>query len=310
MLSEFSLIEKFFKQKKNLNGHTNLGIGDDCALLSIPSGYELAITTDTMVENVHFFADADPAQLGHKLLAVNLSDLAAMGAKPIAVTLALTLPYIDENWLRQFSSGFLELARQFSVDLIGGDTTQGALTLTVQAMGIVLNGQAFKRSTAQIGDAIFMTGNLGDAGLGLKIKKGYRHEDAQEALNRFHAPMPRIETGLALQGIASACIDISDGLLSDLGHILKQSEVGACVEWEKLPLSPSVQSYIEHTGDVLMPLIGGDDYELCFTVPEKLVHCVPDNCTQIGTIEAQLGLRLKKSGHIETLTAKGYEHFS
>ena len=310
MLSEFSLIEKFFKQKKHLNGHTNLGIGDDCALLSIPSGYELAITTDTMVENVHFFADADPAQLGHKLLAVNLSDLAAMGAKPIAVTLALTLPRVDENWLRQFSNGFLGLATQFSVDLIGGDTTQGALTLTVQAMGIVPNGQALKRSTAQIGDAIFMTGNLGDAGLGLKIKQGYRHEDAQEALNRFHAPMPRIDTGLALQGIASACIDISDGLLSDLGHILKQSEVGACVEWEKLPLSPSVQSYIEHTGDVLMPLIGGDDYELCFTVPEKLVRCVPDNCTQIGTIEAQLGLRLKKSGHIETLTAKGYEHFS
>ena len=310
MLSEFSLIDKFFKQKKHLNGHTNLGIGDDCALLSIPTGYELAITTDTMVENVHFFADADPAQLGHKLLAVNLSDLAAMGAKPISVTLALTLPRVDENWLRQFSNGFLGLATQFSIDLIGGDTTQGALTLTVQAMGIVPNEQALKRSTAQIGDAIFMTGNLGDAGLGLKIKQGYRHEDAQEALNRFHAPMPRIETGLALQGIASACIDISDGLLSDLGHILKQSGVGACIEWEKLPLSSSVRSYIEHTGDVLMPLIGGDDYELCFTVPAKLIHCVPDNCTQIGTIEAQLGLRLKKSGHIETLTAKGYEHFS
>lgn len=310
MLSEFSLIDKFFKQKKHLNGHTNLGIGDDCALLSIPTGYELAITTDTMVENVHFFADADPAQLGHKLLAVNLSDLAAMGAKPISVTLALTLPRVDENWLRQFSNGFLGLATQFSIDLIGGDTTQGALTLTVQAMGIVPNGQALKRSTAQIGDAIFMTGNLGDAGLGLKIKQGYRHEDAQEALNRFHAPMPRIETGLALQGIASACIDISDGLLSDLGHILKQSEVGACIEWEKLPFSSSVNAYIAQTGDALMPLISGDDYELCFTVPTKLAHCVPNNCTQIGTIEAQLGLRLKKSGHIETLTAKGYEHFS
>ena len=310
MLSEFSLIDKFFKQKKHLNSHTHLGIGDDCALLSIPTGYELAITTDTMVENVHFFADANPAQLGHKLLAVNLSDLAAMGAKPIAVTLALTLPHIDENWVRQFSSGFLALARHFSVDLIGGDTTQGALTLTVQAMGIVPKRQALKRSTAQIGDAIFMTGNLGDAGLGLKIKQGYRYEAAQAALERFHVPMPQIGTGLALRGVASACIDISDGLLSDLGHILKQSEVGACVEWEKLPFSPSVKSYIEYTGDVLMPLIGGDDYELCFTVPEKLVHCVPDNCTQIGIIEAQLGLRLLKAGHIETLTAKGYEHFS
>ena len=310
MLSEFSLIDEFFKQDKHLNSHTHLGIGDDCALLSIPSGYELAVTTDTMIENVHFFADANPAQLGHKLLAVNLSDLAAMGAKPIAVTLALTLPHVDENWLRQFSNGFLALARQFSVDLIGGDTTQGALTLTVQAMGIVPKRQALKRSTAQIGDAIFMTGNLGDAGLGLKIKQGYRHEDAQEALNRFHAPMPQIDTGLALQGIASACIDISDGLLSDLGHILKQSEVGACIEWEKLPFSSSVNAYIAQTGDTLMPLISGDDYELCFTVPTKLAHCVPNNCTQIGIIEAQLGLRLKKSGHIETLTAKGYEHFS
>jgi len=310
MISEFSLIDKFFKQKKHLNEHTHLGIGDDCALLSIPTGYELAITTDTMVENVHFFADADPAQLGHKLLAVNLSDLAAMGAKPISVTLALTLPRVDENWLRQFSNGFLELATQFSVDLIGGDTTQGALTLTVQAMGIVPKRQALKRSTAQIGDAIFMTGNLGDAGLGLKIKQGYRYQDAQAALERFHTPMPQIDTGLALRGVASACIDISDGLLSDLGHILKQSGVGAYIEWEKLPLSSSVKAYIAQTGDTLMPLISGDDYELCFTVPKQIAHCVPDNCTQIGTIEAQLGLRLLKAGHIETLTATGYEHFS
>ena len=310
MLSEFSLIDKFFKQKKHLNAHTHLGIGDDCALLAIPTDYELAITTDTMVENVHFFADADPAQLGHKLLAVNLSDLAAMGAKPIAVTLALTLPHVNEDWLRQFSCGFLALARQFSVDLIGGDTTQGALTLTVQAMGIVPKQQALKRSTAQIGDVIFMTGNLGDAGLGLKIKQGDHYEDAQAALERFHAPMPQIEAGLALRGVASACIDISDGLLSDLGHILTQSKVGACVEWEKLPLSSAVKAYIAQTGDTLMPLISGDDYELCFTVPRQFVHCIPANCTQIGTIEAQLGLRLLKAGHIETLTAKGYEHFS
>ena len=177
-------------------------------------------------------------------------------------------------------------------------------------MGIVPNGHALKRATAHIGDAIFMTGKLGDAGLGLKIKQGYMHKDAQEALNRFHAPLPQVDAGLALQGIASACIDISDGLVSDLGHILKQSGVGACIEWEKLPFSSCVKSYIEQTGDALMPLISGDDYELCFTVPEKLVHCVPDNCTQIGTIEAQLGLRLLKAGHIDTLTAKGYEHFS
>jgi thiamine-monophosphate kinase len=309
MLTEFSLIDKFFKKNAPQNTETRLGIGDDCALLSIPNGYELAITTDTMVENVHFFPDANPAELGHKLLAVNLSDLAAMGAKPLAVTLALTLPHIDENWLNEFSNGFLNLARQYSVDLIGGDTTKGALTLTVQAMGLVPNGQALKRSSAKVGDLIFMTGFLGDAGLGLKIKQGYECND-KNALDRFHQPSPRIETGLALRGIANACIDISDGLVSDLEHILKQSDVGASLEYEKLPLSDVVKSYIENTGDWQMPLISGDDYELCFTVSSENVHRVPENCTHIGFIEAQAGLRLKKNGKIKTLTTKGYEHFS
>lgn len=309
MLSEFSLIDKFFKKSTFKNDETLLGIGDDCALLSIPNGYELAITTDTMVEGVHFFADANPAQLGHKLLAVNLSDLAAMGAKPLAVTLALTLPRVDENWLSEFSKGFLKLAKFYNVDLIGGDTTKGALTLTVQAMGLVPNGQALKRSTAQVGDIVYMTGLLGDAGLGLKIKQGYEYH-AANAVARFHEPMPRIEIGLALRNVASACIDISDGLVSDLGHILKQSGVGACVDFDNLPLSDSVRTYIENTGDEFMPLISGDDYELCFTVPPQFTHRVPENCTAIGIIEAQTGLRLKKSGHTQTFTAKGYEHFS
>ena len=309
MLSEFALIDKFFKKSMPQNAETRLGIGDDCALLSIPSGYELAITTDTMVEGVHFFADANPAQLGHKLLAVNLSDLAAMGAKPLAVTLALTLPSIDENWLSEFSEGFLTLAKFYNVDLIGGDTTKGALTLTVQAMGLVPNEQALKRYTAQVGDIIYMTGLLGEAGLGLKIKQGYDCQ-SENALIRFHEPMPRIETGFLLRGCASACIDISDGLVGDLGHILNQSGVGACVDFDKLPLSGDVKKYIENTGDEFMPLIAGDDYELCFTVPPNKVNLVPENCTAIGIIEKESGLRLKKSGHIETFTAKGYEHFS
>ncbi len=309
MLSEFSLIDKFFKKNAPKNPETRLGIGDDCALLSIPSGYELAITTDTMVEGVHFFSDANPAQLGHKLLAVNLSDLAAMGVKPLAVTLALTLPSIDERWLSEFSEGFLTLAKFYNVDLIGGDTTKGALTLTVQAMGLVPNEQALKRSTAQVGDLIYITGLLGEAGLGLKIKQGYACQ-SENALIRFHEPMPRIEIGLALRGIASACIDISDGLVGDLGHILNQSGVGACVDFDKLPLSDDVKRYIENTGDEFMPLISGDDYELCFTVPPSKITLVPKNCTAIGIIEKESGLRLKKFGHIQTFTAKGYEHFS
>lgn len=309
MLSEFSLIDKFFKKSILQNSCSRLGIGDDCALLSIPTGCELAITTDTMVENVHFFSDAHPAQLGHKLLAVNLSDLAAMGAQPLAVTLALTLPQVCETWLREFSTGFLNLAREFNVDLIGGDTTKGALTLTVQAMGLIPTNSALKRSTAKNGDFIFMTDLLGEAGLGLKIKQGFA-SDAQNALLRFHAPIPRIEIGLALRGVASACIDISDGLVSDLGHILQQSGVGATLDYEQLPLSNAVKNYIQQTGDFQMPLVSGDDYELCFTVAPENAARVPKNCTQIGIIETTQGLRLKRAGNIETLTIKGYEHFS
>lgn len=309
MLTEFSLIDKFFKTYSPQNAETHLGIGDDCALLSVPNGYELAITTDTMVENVHFFSDVNPEQLGHKLLAVNLSDLAAMGAKPLVITLALTLPRVDETWLREFSAGFMNLAREYHVDLIGGDTTKGALTLTVQAMGLVPTGQALKRSDAKVGDLIFISGFLGDAGLGLKIKQGYDCDD-ENALLSFHQPQPRIEIGLALRGVANACIDISDGLVSDLGHILKQSNVGATLDYEKLPFSTAVKNYIETTGNWQMPLASGDDYELCFTVSPENAHRVPENCTQIGLIERQAGLRLNKSGEIETLTTKGYEHFS
>jgi len=311
-LTEFSLIQRFFTQQRVRNPLTELGIGDDCALLSVPEGYQLAVTTDTMVENVHFFAGADPEQLGHKLLAVNLSDLASMGAKPLSVTLALTLPSVDESWLKAFSKGFLSLAEQHSIDLIGGDTTSGPLTLTVQALGLVPKGKGLRRSTAQPGDFIYLTGCLGDAGLGLKIKQGYVCSDAhaQVALARFNSPSPQVEAGLALLDIANACIDISDGLLADLGHILEQSQVGARIDWELLPFSEAVKSYINDTYDWTMPLIAGDDYELCFTVsPEKSVLLkVP--FTKIGVIEALPQIRLYKSGQLQSLTSKGYEHFS
>jgi len=309
-LSEFSLIKRYFTKQAIKNSSTRLGIGDDCALLSIPDGYELAVTSDTMVENVHFFAGTDPKQLGHKLLAVNLSDLASMGAKPVSVTLALTLPNVDENWLTAFAKGFLSLAEQYSVDLIGGDTTSGPLTLTVQAMGIVPRGKALLRSSALPGDFIYLTGSLGDAGLGLKISQGYHCGNSDAALKRFNQPEPQIETGLALTGIANACIDVSDGLAGDLGHILEQSNVGACLYWDDLPLSDAVITYINDTGDWSMPLTAGDDYELCFTVsPEKAAQLMI-NCRKIGVIESTPGLRLLKSGTIQTFNTKGYEHFS
>ena len=311
-LTEFSLIQRFFTQQRVKNPLTALGIGDDCALLSVPEAYQLAVTTDTMVENVHFFAGADPEQLGHKLLAVNLSDLASMGAKPLSVTLALTLPSVDEAWLKAFSKGFLSLAEQHSIDLIGGDTTSGPLTLTVQALGLVPKGKGLRRSTAQPGDFIYLTGCIGDAGLGLKIKQGYACSDAhaQVALARFNRPNPQAEAGLALPDIANACIDISDGLLADLGHILKQSQLGARLDWELLPLSEAVHAYINETGDWSLPLIAGDDYELCFTVSPEKTALLTIPCTKIGLIEATPTLRLYKAGQLQSLTSKGYEHFS
>ena len=309
-LSEFSLIQRFFTRQTVKNASTHLSIGDDCALLSLPDGYELAVTTDTMVENVHFFAGICPEKLGHKLLAVNLSDLASMGAKPVSVMLALTLPKVDENWLTAFSKGFLSLAERYSVDLIGGDTTSGPLTLTVQALGLVPLGKALLRSTAKPGDFIYVTGSLGDAGLGLKISQGYLCDNPQAVLQRFNQPEPQIEAGMELIGIANACIDISDGLAGDLGHILEQSKVGACLDWEAIPLSDAVLTYIKDTGDWLMPLTAGDDYELCFTVsPEKAAY-LTIHCTKIGVIEATPGLRLHKSGTLHPINSKGYEHFS
>lgn len=309
-ISEFALIQRFFTQQRVKNPSTYLSIGDDCALMSVPDGYQLAVTTDTMVESVHFFAGTCPEQLGHKLLAVNLSDLASMGAIPVSVTLALTLPHVDESWLTAFAKGFLGLAERYSVDLIGGDTTSGPLTLTVQAMGLVPRGKALMRSSAKPGDFIYLTGSLGDAGLGLKINQGYPCANPDAALRRFHQPDPQIEMGLMLIGIANACIDVSDGLTGDLGHILEQSKVGACLYWDELPLSDAVIAYINDTGDWSMPLTAGDDYELCFTVsPEKAAQLAV-NCRKIGVIEAIPGLRLLKSGTVQPLTTKGYEHFS
>lgn len=309
-LSEFSLINRFFK-RKTVNQAITQGIGDDCALLTVQQGYELAITTDTMVANVHFFADCEPYDLGHKLLAVNLSDLAAMGATPLAVTLAITLPKADEPWLTAFAQGFFALAQRYAVDLIGGDTTKGSLTLTVQAFGVVPLGKALKRSAAKLGDIICVTGLLGEAGLGLKIKQGYHCSQPESALQCFNRPEPRIETGRALLGIANACIDISDGLTGDLGHILEQSGVGASLNWNIMPLSNEVRAYIRDTGDWLLPLTAGDDYELCFTVsPDKVEELAGIPHTKIGVIEPEPGLRIHKDGLIKPMEGKSFEHFS
>lgn len=308
-LGEFDLIRRYFAVQPPRRAETRLGIGDDCALMAVPPGQQLAITTDTMVENVHFFADVDPEALGHKLLAVNLSDLAAMGAEPVAVTLALTLPKVDEAWLQAFSRGFLTLAKQFNVDLIGGDTTAGPLTLTVQAMGLVPEHQALRRNAARPGDRIYLSGPIGSAGLALKMRQGFYSAPDQSILLSLERPQPQVKIGLALRGIASACIDISDGLAADLGHILQQSGAGAVLDFERLPMANAVKRYIETSGDWRMPLTAGDDYQLCFTVPADFAGELPAVCCCIGRIEIGSALQIDYQGQLRTLEVKGYEHF-
>lgn len=308
MVMEFDIIKKCFTRPAR-HKNTQLSVGDDCALLSVPEGCDLAITADTMVESVHFFPDVDPEYLGYKLLAVNLSDLASMGAEPTAVTLALTLPEVDLVWLQAFAKGMFALADKYAIDLIGGDTTSGPLTLTIQAMGVVPKGRALKRSAAQVGDLVYVTGSIGDAGLGLKLRQGYSCADDIYALQRFDLPEPRIDEGLVLRDLANACVDISDGLAADLGHILNQSGVGARLDYRKLPISASVREYIDKTKDWQLPLVAGDDYELCFSISPDKAGQLNIACTCIGVIEAEKGLRLVRNGVESEFLGGGFEHF-
>jgi thiamine-monophosphate kinase len=314
---EFEIIRQFFSRQRVAGGGTEIGIGDDCAVLSFIAATRLALTTDTLVAGIHFFPDADPMRLGHKALAVNLSDLAAMGARPRWALLALTLPENDPEWIAAFAQGFFRLAERHGVQLIGGDTTRGPLAVTVQAVGTVDGGSAVKRSGASPGDAIYVTGSIGLAGLGLKIRQGAYLVPDEEALERLEAPEPRTAFGLRLGEVASAGIDVSDGLAADLGHILEQSGVGAEVDWEALPLAEGVCRYVADSGDWEMPLVAGDDYELCFTAPPVHAQTIAlaaeaaaTRVTRIGTIRAGSGLSVRRSGQPVKLSRSGYLHFS
>ena len=317
-LSEWSLIERFFARRTPRNPATRLGIGDDCALLAVQEGHELALTSDTLVEGVHFFPNVHPEDLGHKALAVNLSDLAAMGAEPFAVTLALTLPRADADWLDGFATGFFQLAERFGVELVGGDTTHGPLTvITVQALGAVPEGLALRRSGARPGDAVFLTGILGEAGLGLRRLRDKTAAARDEAaLRHLLRPEPRVAAGLALRGLASACIDVSDGLAADLGHVLGASGVGACLDWDALPLPSSLRQEADSGGDWRFPLECGDDYELCFTAPQENAARIEAelaalDCplSRIGRIEAAPGLHMLRRGIRIDMEPQGYRHF-
>jgi thiamine-monophosphate kinase len=319
--SEFSLIDRYFAAHGLRRPDVALGIGDDCALLIPPVDQQLVVTMDTLVADVHFFAAADPEGLGHKALAVNLSDLAAMGAVPAWATLALTLPRADEDWLDRFCRGLFALADRYGVQLVGGDTTHGPTTvITLQAHGFIPPGLALRRDGAKPGDGIYVTGTPGDAGLALAAAFGkvtVAPEYRDDVRQRLERPEPRITQGLTLRGVASAAIDVSDGLAQDLGHILERSRVGARLEVDRLPLSPALTASLDRDAAIVTALASGDDYELCFTVPperaEQLEAAAAGwecRCTGIGVITDEPGLQLVRADgspfHLERL---GYDHF-
>lgn len=317
MPSEFDLIRQFFTRE---TPSAILGVGDDAALLVPTPGMQLAVSTDMLVEGRHFAPQDGPGSIGHKALAVNLSDMAAMGATPRWVTLALALPAADEVWLRGFASGFFSLAQKFGVELVGGDTTRGPLNICVQIIGEVPAGQASRRDGAQAGDEIWVSGVLGDAALALanlQRRVELMPLEAASCLPRLRVPQPRVALGLALRGVASSAIDISDGLLADLGHILECSGVGAEIHFEALPLSEVASRYIEQEAVQNCVLAGGDDYELCFTAPsEKHAEVLaiaqqiglPLAC--IGRTNESAGLNVLRAGLPMTIKATGYDHFS
>lgn len=319
-LSEFSLIETYFTDLTSQRDDVHLGIGDDCALLQCPNDHVVAVSIDTLVEGIHFFKDVSPESLGHKSLAVGLSDLASMGAEPAWFTLALTLPEVNHQWLQDFSQGLAKLAKQYNVQLVGGDTTKGPLTISIQVHGFVKEEHALRRDGAHTGDLIYVTGSLGDAGAALQLQLDKLHDenlsdqDKQYLIQRLEKPTPRVELGQKLLEFASSAIDISDGLSSDLGHILKKSGVGASIDLTKLPLSPSLQK-IDLEQAQYFALNSGDDYELCFTIPAdkqaEFESTVTKYCTQIGIIEAKPGLKfIDADGQQQTVTGTGYDHFS
>lgn len=321
-LNEFELIQHFFNQRTKHRNDVILGIGDDAAVLNVPFGHELVVSTDTLVAGRHFPEATRPEAIGYKALAVNLSDLAAMAAEPAWILLALTLPQVNEIWLKKFNKGFFSLMQQFQLQLVGGDLTQGPLTITVQALGFVPSGKALCRRGAQVGDRIYVTGTLGDAGLALalinnKADFGLTASQISSVMQRLNRPNPRIEMGLALRDIANCAIDISDGLVADLGHLLLTNRVGALVQLEKLPLSASLCALPQESAWPLA-LSAGDDYELCFTVPESKERILQHHLallntpyTCIGHIKADPGLLLlDKKGSVFNSDKTGFQHFT
>ena len=315
------MIEAFFKAKSIQRKDVIIGIGDDGAVTHIPQGQALVTTTDTLLSGVHFLADTSPHAIAQKAIAVNLSDLAAMGAEPAWISLSLSLPEVDESWLEAFSNGLQEHAVYYSVQLIGGDMVKGPLAITITAQGFVPFDQALTRSNAKPGDSVYVTGTLGDAGLGLHIaqQKCVLDDPLNQdyLLNRLNYPTPRLLVGTSLRRIASACIDISDGMVSDIKHILNASQCGAIIHVDKLPMSKALKESVSSSQAIDYALSAGDDYELLFTVSEEqkghletTLASANVQATYIGQMSGCAGkLELRQADKPYEYSAKGYEHF-
>lgn len=320
-ISEFSIIEEYFLKGNQARNDVLLGIGDDAAITNVPPGSQLVTSVDTLVEGSHFTSQSLPFDVGYKSAAVNLSDLAAMGAEPCWASLALTLPEVNKEWLAAFSEGLFAMLNQYEVQLIGGDTTRGPLSITVQVFGSVTDGKALRRSNARSGDLIYTTGTLGDAGLGLQVTQGrcrLSSEHKEQVLAKLNCPVPRVKQGMVLRNYATAAIDVSDGLLADLSHILESSHVGAKLMPENLPLSAAVKSTHPESNGWVLPLSAGEDYELCFTVAkencaamEAAVELLDCQVSCIGEIMPGSGLHCILSNGEEIFPEhSGYDHFS
>lgn len=318
-VKEFQLIECYFSNRGPTRRDVKLGIGDDCALVQPAENKSIAISCDTLVENVHFFPDMPPAALGYKALAVNLSDLAAMGAEPAWMTLALTLPDVDETWLSGFSEGLFEAADYYGIALIGGDTTRGPRAINITVHGQVPQGKALTRHGAKAGDWIYVTGTLGDSALGLDIIRGAQQASTENKaflINRHYCPTPRVLAGQALRSLASSAIDLSDGLISDISHILKAAAVGAIVDVNCIPLSQAMRETVSEEQALGYALTGGEDYELLFTVPESQKGALETTLNHTGTKFVRVGqicagskLKLQLNGEPFTPPYYGFEHF-
>jgi thiamine-monophosphate kinase len=319
-LSEFALIERYFRKAGAMRSDVHLGVGDDAALLQSPPGAQLVAAVDTLVAGVHFPHGSPPASIGHRALAVNLSDLAAMGARPAWALLALTLPQIDEPWLEEFTAGFAALARAHDVALVGGDTTSGPLSVSIQILGHVAKSTALLRSGGRPGDLVFVSGTPGDAAAGLAIEqsKMAASSDPDGYLRkRFLYPSPRLALGDCLRSYATACIDVSDGLLGDAGKLAQASGCGLQIAFADVPVSEELVSAVGEQRARELALTGGDDYELCFTVPPsevaRLRHNLPPprwGYCCIGALSEASGTVVTDKGNVIEFSHSGYDHFA